>query len=42
MIFFIKIQDFPEDLAYPLGGSENEFKYFMLQIHYDNPQKLDG
>ena len=31
-------QDFPENLAYPLGGSDSEFKYFYLQIHYDNPQ----
>lgn len=31
------IQDFPDDFAYPLGGSDNEFKYFYLEIHYDNP-----
>ena len=37
---FIKIQDFPQNLAYPLGGSEDEFKYFFLELHYDNPDKL--
>ena len=31
------IQDFPENLAYPFGGSETEAKYFFLEIHYDNP-----
>lgn len=31
------VQDFPQDIAYPLGGSSNEFKYFYLQMHYDNP-----
>lgn len=35
-----EIQDFPEDLAYPIGGSEDEFKYFYLEIHYDNPHKV--
>ena len=40
--FKIKVQDFPEDVAYPLGGSSNEFKYFILQIHYNNPNKLEG
>lgn len=34
-----RIQDFPDDLAYPLGGSEDEFKYFYLEIHYNNPDK---
>ncbi len=37
-----KIQDFPADLAYPLGGSQNEFKYFILQIHYNNQNLLRG
>ncbi len=30
------IADFPESFAYPIGGSENEFKYFYLQMHYEN------
>lgn len=35
------IQDFPEHLAYPIGGSKDDtFKYFFLQIHYDNPNQL--
>ena len=37
-----KIQDFPSDMGYPLGGSPNEFKYFVLQLHYNNPQLLTG
>ena len=37
-----KIQYFPSDLAYPIGGSPNEFKYFKLEIHYHNPQSLQG
>lgn len=35
-----QVQDFPPDLAYPIGGSEDEFKYFFLEIHYHNPQRL--
>lgn len=31
--------DFPDDLAYPLGGSGDEFKYFYIQIHYNNLEK---
>jgi hypothetical protein len=30
------IQDFPQNLAYPMGGPSG-FKYFFLQIHYNNP-----
>jgi hypothetical protein len=36
------IQDFPSNMAYPLGGSEQEFEYFILEIHYDNPTLLPG
>lgn len=25
-------------MAYPLGGSDDEAKYFFLEIHYDNPK----
>lgn len=35
-----EIQNFPDDLAYPIGGSENETKYFFLEIHYNNPNNL--
>jgi hypothetical protein len=31
-----QVQNFPDDMAYPLGGSEDEFKYFYLQLHYNN------
>ena len=41
-LFNEKIQDFPSDMGYPLGGSPNEFKYFVLQLHYNNPQLLTG
>jgi hypothetical protein len=34
------VQDFPEDMGYPLGGGEDEFKYFILEIHYDNPMQI--
>ena len=34
------IQDFPSELAYPLGGPDAEFKYFFLEMHYDNPEKI--
>ena len=34
-----KIQDFPSDMAYPLGGPDADSKYFVLQMHYDNPNK---
>lgn len=33
------IQDLPEDLAYPAGGTQN-FKYFIFQLHYNNPKKI--
>ena len=30
--------DFPAKLGYPVGGSSQEFKYFFLQMHYENPE----
>ena len=38
----MKVQDFPADLAYPMGGSDDEFKYFVFEIHYDNPELTSG
>lgn len=32
----------PQDIAYPIGGSNAEFKYFYLQMHYDNPDKIQS
>ena len=29
--------DFPPNMAYPIGGSPTEFRYFYLQMHYENP-----
>ena len=36
------VQDFPQDMAYPIGGSDEEFKYFYLQVHYDNAELHKG
>jgi hypothetical protein len=32
------VQDFPSNLAYPIGGSTNRVKYFIIEMHYDNPE----
>jgi hypothetical protein len=32
------IQKFPQDLAYPI----EDFKYFLFQIHFDNPDRLSS
>lgn len=31
------VQDFPQKFGYPVGGGEKEFKYFFLEMHYENP-----
>ena len=31
------INDMPPKLGYPLGGSEDETKFFFLEMHYENP-----
>ena len=36
------VQDFPSNIAYPMGGPDADFQYFFLQIHYDNPQLIKG
>ena len=36
------VQDFPEDIAYPSGGADGDYTYFYLQLHYDNPNLIDG
>ena len=37
------LQDFvfPEDVAYPIGGESGQ-KFLVLEIHYDNPQMIEG
>lgn len=35
-----EIQDFPDHLGYPIGGANDSFTYFFLEIHYNNPKKL--
>ncbi|XP_078393553.1 DBH-like monooxygenase protein 2 homolog, partial [Cetorhinus maximus] len=32
---------YPDDAGFPLGGADDPV-YYMLQIHYDNPQELTG
>lgn len=34
-----EVQDFPEHLAYPIGGSKDSFRYFFVEIHYNNPDQ---
>jgi hypothetical protein len=36
------ILDFPQNLGYPIGGSEYDLKYIMFEIHYDNPEVKKG
>ena len=33
--------EFPEIIGYPVGG-DAEIKYYMLQMHYDNPNLNRG
>lgn len=35
---------FPANVGYPLGEGENAGKqlYYMLEIHYDNPDEVAG
>ena len=41
--FIVHTQDytFPEDVAFPLGGNDRPFK-IMLEVHYDNPESVNG
>lgn len=32
----------PNDAAFAAGGGEGSFQYFSLQIHYENPTKLQN
>jgi len=36
------IQDFPSNIAYPLGGTNGDFKYFYMQMHYNNPSLVQS
>lgn len=31
------MREFPEEAGYAIGG-DDETKYFMIQMHYDNPR----
>ena len=35
------IIEFPEEAGYGIGG-DHEIKYYMIQIHYDNPRLYSG
>jgi hypothetical protein len=30
------VTDFPANMGYPVGGDVNDFKYFFLEMHYEN------
>lgn len=30
--------EFPENVGHPMGG-DFEIKYYMIQMHYDNPKQ---
>ncbi|CAF0933370.1 unnamed protein product [Adineta steineri] len=36
-----RIVEFPEVAGYPVGG-DFEIKYYMVQMHYDNPKKMSN
>ena len=33
--------EYPEVAGYPVGG-DFEIKYYMVQMHYDNPTQAEG
>ncbi|ODM94234.1 DBH-like monooxygenase protein 1 [Orchesella cincta] len=33
---------FPEDVGYPVPDELGENQYFLMELHYDNPQMLEG
>ena len=33
--------EFPEVAGYPVGG-DFEIKYYMVQMHYDNPKQMSS
>ena len=33
--------EFPEDVGFPIGG-DFPIKYYMIQMHYDNPKLSAG
>ena len=30
----------PKQYGYPVGGESATFKYFFMQLHYENPDKI--
>ena len=33
---------FPEELALPFGGEDRIHTHMLLDMHYDNPDELEG
>lgn len=44
LLFYIPLQDFtfPEGVALPIGGDDKIHTHALLEMHYDNPDELDG
>ena len=40
-IAWIQEYTFPENVAFPLGGFDQPYK-IMLEVHFDNPNGVDG
>lgn len=36
-----RVHFFPEDTGYPIGG-DTDYKYFVVEVHYDNPERKIG
>ena len=36
-----RVNFFPEDTGYPIGG-DTDYKYFVVEVHYDNPERKIG
>ncbi|XP_021958935.1 DBH-like monooxygenase protein 1 [Folsomia candida] len=36
-----KMMIFPEDVGFPIGETSTA-QYYMVEVHYDNPQRLEG
>lgn len=38
---FNQLMEFPEEAGYPMGGN-HDIKYYMIEIHYNNPTLSSG
>ena len=39
--FFFQMVEYPREAGYPVGG-DFPVRYYMIQIHYDNPRLVSG